>query len=206
MRKLFVAVIVLSGAALADAQAAGKLRWDANEKKRTWSLLRDDGVLPLLVVNLPRDGRPYIHPIIAPDGNGFLTEYSPSHHKHQTGLYVGFLQVNGRDYFHNRDKDYFRADDTPGFITEAETPVATALFKTNLLDRDGSALLVETQDWTITDRKSHYVLDLTWTAAAAKDVVFGKHDYGGLFLRMPWRVKTGGKAVNSAGDESGEVE
>ena len=39
--------------------------------------------------------RPYIHPIIAPDGKGVLTEYSPSHHQHQTGLYWGFTRVNG---------------------------------------------------------------------------------------------------------------
>jgi hypothetical protein len=32
---------------------------------------------------------------------------SPAHHKHQTGLFVGFLKVNGRDYFHNRGAGYF---------------------------------------------------------------------------------------------------
>src|SRR5215475_7490024 len=60
---------------------------------------------PLLVFNAPEDGRPYLHPLLAPDGNGVLTEYSPDHHKHQTGIYVGFLKVNGRDYFHNRGAD-----------------------------------------------------------------------------------------------------
>ena len=39
---------------------------------------------------------------------GVLTEDSPAHHKHQTGLYWGFTRVNGRDYFHNPHGDYWR--------------------------------------------------------------------------------------------------
>ena len=185
---------------------AAPLRWEANEKSRSWTLHRGEGDSPLLVVVLPKDGRPYFHPLLAPDGNGILTEYSPAHHKHQTGLYVGFLQVNGRDFFHNRGKDHFRSDDSPGFITEDDQPIATALFKSTWLDADGSPLLIETQDWTIRDKKTHYLLDLTWTGRAEKDITFGKYDYGGLFLRMPWRPKTGGTAVNSAGEENAKAE
>ena len=54
------------------------------------------------------DFRPYIHPIIAPDGKGELTEYSPGHHKHQTGLYWAFARVNGRKYFHNPGDGHFK--------------------------------------------------------------------------------------------------
>ena len=35
---------------------------------------------------------PYLHPIAAPDGKGVVTEFSPEHHKHQTGLYWGFTR------------------------------------------------------------------------------------------------------------------
>ena len=61
------------------------------------------------------DHRPYLHPIISPDGKGVLTEYSPGHHKHQTGLYWGFTRINGtgadeetlKEWFYNKDKsDY----------------------------------------------------------------------------------------------------
>ena len=31
--------------------------------------------------------RPVLHPIMVPDGKGMLTEYRPSHHPHQTGVY-----------------------------------------------------------------------------------------------------------------------
>ena len=63
---------------------------------------------PVLVQVAKADERPYLHPIAAPDGRGTLTENSPAHHPHQSGLYWGFTRLNGRDYFHNRTGDYWR--------------------------------------------------------------------------------------------------
>ena len=88
---------------------------------------------PILVQNAKSGFRPYLHPIVAPDGKGLLTENSPEHHAHQTGLYWGFTRVNGkkmvidslmnffyepkteeqkaikgRDYFHNPGKEYWK--------------------------------------------------------------------------------------------------
>ena len=74
----------------------------------TISVYRVDMKEPILIQNAKADFRPYIHPIAAPDGKGILTEYSPGHHKHQTGLYWGFTRVNGRDYFHNPSGDYWK--------------------------------------------------------------------------------------------------
>ena len=74
----------------------------------TISVFRSDEKTPILTQNVKKDFRPYIHPIIAPDGKGQLTEYSPGHHKHQTGLYWGFTRVNGRDYFHHPDDGYWK--------------------------------------------------------------------------------------------------
>ena len=52
------------------------------------------GVLkPVVVQNAKADFRPYIHPILAPNTNVSLTQYSPDHHKHQTGLFWGFTRV-----------------------------------------------------------------------------------------------------------------
>ena len=63
----------------------------------TISVYRTNGKLPILTQNARSDHRPYIHPIIAPDGKGPITEYSPGHHKHQTGLYWGFTRINGNN-------------------------------------------------------------------------------------------------------------
>ena len=37
------------------------------------------------------------------------------------------------------------------------------------------------------EQNGRFVLDLTWRGEAQRDVTIGKYDYGGLFLRMPWR-------------------
>jgi hypothetical protein len=187
-------------------QADDKLSWTQDKKNRRWALSRTGGKTPLMVFNLPEDGRPFLHPLLAPDGDGILTEYSPGHHKHQTGLYVGFVKINGRDYFHNRGKEYFMQDGDPAAITESDKAAATLLFKTQLLSEEGKPLLTELQDWTIEDRTSHYILDLALSYEAKEDVTFAKHDYGGVFLRMPWRAKGGGKATNSEGDVNDKAE
>jgi hypothetical protein len=62
--------------------------------------------VPVLTQHARPDHRPYIHPLVAPDGRGVLTEDRPAHHPHQTGLYWGFARLNGRDYFHNPGGDH----------------------------------------------------------------------------------------------------
>jgi Methane oxygenase PmoA len=158
---------------------------------------------PILVFNAPEAGRPYLHPLLAPDGKGELTELSPAHHKHQTGIFVGFLKVNGRDFFHNRDGDLFRRT---GFAhkTSSEGVVWNSTYE--LLDANKSPLLVETQTWTFRDFTKTYLIDLTWSAKASADVTFDKYDYGGLFVRMPWKGQAGAMAINSEGQENGKAE
>ncbi len=68
----------------------------------------------------------------------------------------------------------------------------------DLLDERGQPILVETQTWTMQERDGTYVLDLEWTGEAKTDVTIGKYDYGGLFLRMPWRKGIAGEVVNGA--------
>lgn len=150
-----------------------------------------------ITFHAPADARPYLHPIVAPDGRGVLTEFSPGHHKHQTGLYVGFLKVNGRDYFHNRGADHFRRGSVTKPVIDRNRATWTATY--DWLDAEGRALIRETQRWQLTDQGTRYRLDLGWSALAAQDVTFDRYDYGGLFLRMPWRADSGGRAVDSEG-------
>ena len=62
---------------------------------------------------------------------------------------------------------------------------------------DAGPVLFETQKWTLLDHGSWYTLDLDWSAEAKVDVKVERYDYGGLFVRMPWRPETGGRAINS---------
>ncbi len=142
------------------------------------------------------DFRPYLHPISAPDGKGILTEYSPGHHKHQTGLYWGFTRVNGRDYFHNPDKGYWRK--VSAVIVKETGTVAKWQTVYDLLDERGEVVMRETQDWTVSELDGQILLDLQWAGEAKKDIVVGKYDYGGLFLRMPWKEGIAGEVVNAA--------
>jgi hypothetical protein len=158
---------------------------------------RAGAATPLLVENAPAGMRPYIHPLLAPDGNGVLTQFRPDHHKHQTGLYFGFANVNGRSFFHNSDGAYFRVREVkvaPGRGRRVSWSVVT-----DWLGEDGAALLTETQRWSMTDSGAYYVLDLDWSGRAAVDATVGKHDYGGLFIRMPWRAGVAGEAISSEG-------
>ena len=42
------------------------------------------------------------------------------------------------------------------------------------------------------------MIDLEWLGKAQTDVTIGEFDYGGMFLRMPWRKGIEGQAVNAA--------
>ena len=70
-----------------------------DEAAGTISVFRAQENEPILTQNAAPDFRPFLHPIASPDGQSVVTEFSPGHHKHQTGLYWGFTRVNGRDYF-----------------------------------------------------------------------------------------------------------
>ena len=85
-----------------------KLRLQQDTAAGTIKVYRVDTKENILTQNALPDFRPYMHPIATPDGKGVLTEYSPGHHKHQTGLYWGFTRVNGRDYFHNPSGGYWK--------------------------------------------------------------------------------------------------
>ncbi|MBI4892085.1 MAG: PmoA family protein [Acidobacteria bacterium] len=159
---------------------------------------------PLLVQNAPPDMRPYLHPLRAPDGAGVLTEFRPSHHHHQTGIFFGFSNVNGRSFFHNTGGDFFRGKGAK--ILRASGRRVVWSVATDWLAADGSVLLAETQRWTMEHFGSYCTLDLDWSGRAAVDLTFGKTDYGGLFIRMPWKPGIHGGAVNSEAQSRKDAE
>lgn len=179
-----------------------RLTQDTNEQ--TISVFRKAGKIPILVQNAKADFRPYIHPILAPDGKGVLTEYSPGHHKHQTGLYSGITRVNGRDYFHHPQGDYWRRVSAKVVESKGTTVKWQTVY--DLLDSTGKAVLTETQNWSMRERNGQYLLDLEWTGNAHTDVTIGKYDYGGLFLRMPWKPGMAGEVVNAARQKNEKAE
>jgi putative membrane-bound dehydrogenase-like protein len=151
---------------------------------------------PILTQVAKEDFRPFIHPIVAPDGKGVLTEYSPGHHKHQTGLYWGFTRVNGRDYFHNPGEDHWRKIALNIIEEEGETVAWQTVYE--LLDSLENPVMTETQQWSLKAADNQYLLSLEWTGNLETDITIGKYDYGGLFLRMPWQDGVNAEVINVA--------
>ena len=178
-----------------------------------WRVQRADGQV-LAEQHAAADHRAYIHPLMAPDGKGVYTENEPKHHPWQHGLYVGLHAVNGINFW-EKEEGKFHPEPMARPVVDGNTARWTV--KTRWTDQDGTPVLTETQEWTLTDHGTNYVMDLTWTLAADfGDVSFGKWAYGGLFLRMPYRkAATGGRAspraarqfaVNSRGQRNQAAE
>ena len=217
----------------------------------TISVYRADGKLPILTQNARAGHRPYIHPIIAPDGKGPITEYSPGHHKHQTGLYWGFTRINGnnelvpddsltswfygrefkyykkpdgswgkakrtieqqekiaqamgRDYFSNYGAEYWRLDSSTVVDSIGEKVSWQTVY--NMLDENGNTIMVETQKWSMRLTEDQYILDLEWLGDAKTDITINEFDYGGMFLRMPWKEGVRAEVINAARHRDLEAE
>lgn len=180
----------------ASPQGPVALKIVQNEEEGTLSIFRDNKKEPILVQNAKEGIRPYIHPMVVPNGETVLTQYSPGHHMHQTGLYWGLTSVNGRDYFHNPQGDYWRK--IAANILEPEGDVVKWQTIYQLLDEGGNAVMEETQNWSMQLIDGKYLLDMEWQGEAKTAVVIGKYDYGGLFLRMPWKEGIAGEIVTAS--------
>lgn len=160
----------------------------------------------LLTQRAAPDHRPYIHPILAPDGDGELTENEPGHHLWQHGLYTGLNDVNGVGFWteglnnsRERDGTFHPYPLAPPLVTDGRVHWDVV---TDWRSPDGKPMLTETQKWSLEDRGDTLALDLRWELRAATDLRFGKYGYGGLFLRMPWRSSTGAALLSSEGADS----
>ena len=161
-----------------------------------------DGVSEPLIIQNAKDGfRPYLHPIKGPNGNGVFTQYSPGHHKHQTGLYWGLTRVNGRDYFHNPSSKYWRKKSSNIINNSGDNVVWETIYE--MLNNEGEALMTETQSWSMSvSKRGEIILDLVWKGYANEKITVSKYNYGGLFLRMPWKRNIKAETINSEGDKN----
>jgi hypothetical protein len=155
----------------------------------SFSLHRAGGETPLMVVNARPHHRPYIHPIHAPDGSGILTEAPEKNYNWHLGLWFGLNNVNRKNFWSDNAQFHPKPLNVPK--PEGNRVAFTIESDWQTIDSrrperpPGPVTLTEYQAWTITDHGDHYTLDLVWTAkAGASDVVFGKADYGGLFVRL----------------------
>ncbi|WP_114750672.1 DUF6807 family protein [Pleomorphovibrio marinus] len=176
----------------------------AKETEKEIAVYKAGDGSPILVQNLLPNKRPYLHPIQAPDGKGLLTEFQPSHHLHQTGLYWGLKEVNGRDFFMNWEEDHWRKVAAKILQPKGETVSWESTYE--MLDEDQEVMMVESQVWEIVAQDHILIMDLLWTGEAVKDLKMGQFYVGGLFLRMPWTPEVEGRVVNASRQENQEAE
>lgn len=188
------ACLLIAATAISTTARPLAIREDAATS--TLNVFRAGEAKPILTQNAGAEMRPYLHPLVAPDGRGLLTEFSPGHHKHQTGIFWGFTRLNGRDYYHNPGADHWRRVSSRALVTEGDE--VKWMTEYHLLDAAGRPLLLETQRWSMRDGGDRYFLDLEWTGQALADVTIAEYAYGGLFVRMPWRKGIEGAAVNGS--------
>ena len=200
---LLLTIMLLSGFCQCTTTLGQVLTAQYDINSGTINIFRNETSV-LLTHHVKADTRPYIHPIIAPDGNGTLTEFSPDHHKHQTGLYWGLKKVNGRDYFMNWKEDYWRKVSAEVIKKHGSTVQWQLTYE--LLDENGKAILTETQNWSMEEVNGRFLIDLEWRGDANEDIKIEKFYVGGLFLRMPWHKEIGGAVVNSEGQRNSEAE
>lgn len=193
-------------------------------------VFRQDDSSALVTQNVKADFRPFIHPILVPDSDVALTQYSPGHHPHQTGLYWGFTRVNGtgadslelkkwfydknkpediqkkigRDFFHNPGSDHWQRVSTQILIAEGAEVKWQSVY--NMLDASNTPILKETQIWTFKEKDGKHLLSLEWQGEALIDITVNEFDYGGLFLRMPWKEGIEGEVENAARQRNEKAE
>lgn len=187
-----------------SSQQLPLLKAQLDTTSQTIQVFQEGNSTPLLTQVAKKDFRPYLHPIVAPDGKGVFTEYSPSHHKHQTGIYWGFTRVNGRDFFHHPEGDYWQRVSFEVIQSSGEEVSWQTVY--NLLDEKANTILIEIQTWTFSAKDKQYNLDLEWQGKAQTDVTIGKYDYGGLFVRMPWKEGVEGEVINAARQKNAAAE
>jgi hypothetical protein len=174
------------------------------DKGTELDVLRREGGACLVRQNAHPFGRPYLHPVIAPDGIGAVTENAPPHHPWQHGIYVGLNEVNGTGFW-TEGLVPARAHTDGTFEVREATAIgsdaASASWRvvTRYLDPAGDAILEEGQTWTLTDCGDAYALDLVWALTGVMGVTFGRYRYGGPFIRVPFRDESGGTVLTSEG-------
>lgn len=179
-----------------------------DEEAGTITIIRESSGDAILVQNAQEEIRPFIHPIIPPDGNGIITEYRPGHHTHQTGLYWGLKRVNERDFFAECCKPgtvgYHQKVSAGVIRGEGEEVKWQTVY--DLLNEEGNTILTETHIWSMREEGDKYLIDLVWEGNAKGDVTISEFYVGGLFLRMLWYEGISGEVVNASGHRNQEAE
>jgi len=148
----------------------------------------------------PARPKTYVHPFFAP--NGFIVSYdSPPDHVHHQGLMLAWSNVNGLDFWGEKNPGEHGQIVHQKFLTLKEGPQAV-ISALNHWVAKGKLYLVEKQTLHVAPPTSELVrLDWVSEITAAKEAITidaSKHPYNGLGMRFPHSMDFG-KTLNSNG-------
>jgi len=161
------------------------------------SVLSAGGRTPILTEHTSARARPYIHPLVAPDGTVVTGT---------AGLFWAFTNLNGRDYLHNSGDGYWRRVSVD--ITQASGDEVRWQTVYDLVDESGVPVLTETARWALRQMNGAFALSLEWRGQAHVDATIGgampdpatpsSDDTAGLFLSLAAAGNRTGNIVNAA--------
>ncbi len=183
--KPFLVLAVFTSAAWIHADRIKVLRNETNIVVRVVDS-NDSEARPLLTYVAVPGQRPYLHPVLDASGKHVLTQDRPDDHPWQHGIFTGFHQVNGFNYW-KEDQGRQRLVRITDFRVDDSKVSWKALIE--LVAPDNSVVLEEENVITVhaPESTNTYLIDFALTLRAKeKDVQFGKFFVGGLSVRMPW--------------------
>ena len=145
----------------------------------------------LLVQGVPTAGRPEVRRVLAPDGSEILP----------ANLFWAYPDINGRNYFTDAGADHWQRKAIK--ILEGEGDVVRWEMVYDLLDEKGSAIMTETQTWSMQEVDQQLLLDVNWQGEARVDLDLGASDYGGMFLALAKQKPT---LINASRQRDKEAE
>ena len=153
--------------------------------------------------NVPK---PFLYPLIGPAGKRLTTmshPIDPYGHRHHRSVWVGHRDVNGSNFWEEKDGSRIVMTRLEAYGHEA----ASAWFRAahEWRDAQGGLLLREQRTWAVTklDAGAYYLdLNMVFTPGEKGDVTFGKTSFGLLGIRVTPTMSAslgGGRILNADG-------
>lgn len=183
-----VLLLVPASAAIAAETSTSRFRIERTDQRlhvHTRSSVSKDW-FPLASYVMDPKFRPYLHPVRDPAGRVVLTDDRPADHPWQHGIFTGFHQVNGFNYW-KEDQGRQRFVKLLDLKEAPERVDWRALVE--WVDPAGKVVVEEENGITIHAPESTdaYIIDFELLLRAKNERVnFGKFFVGGLAVRMPW--------------------
>ncbi|MCF6284282.1 MAG: PmoA family protein [Candidatus Hydrogenedentes bacterium] len=211
MKRVALGMFVLTMTALVQAEASFPTV-EVVPRPALQIAFEIDGVEVVRYIAGDSAPKPFLYPLIGPAGKRLTTmshPIDPNGHRHHRSVWVGHRDVNGNNFWEEKDGSRIVMTRLEAYGHEA----ASAWFRAahEWRDAQGAVVLREQRTWTVTrlEAGAYYLdLNIAFSPGDEGDVTFAQTPFGFLGVRVtpPMSVKLGGgRILNSEGalDEAG---